>query len=147
VSPVATAEPEVRQWTRTPEQEQLITDHLLMVEREWSTTDPELVAELNSTDVMDSEAIRIFLGYTATTRVYQLYSNDRDLAEVDQLPHPSALPPSDSTFGRRGPRQIRGMIRGRVVHWAIQSGRIIWDPFAKQLIVQDKIQFGGAPRR
>ena len=147
MSPVATAEPEARQWTRTPEQEQMIADHLAMIDQKWSTVDPNLLAELKSTDVMDSEAIRTLLGYTATTRVFQLYSNWRDLGEADQLPHPSAIPEADATFGRRGPREIRGMCRGRVVHWGIHSGRLIWDPFAQQLVLQTDIQFGGAPRR
>lgn len=125
----------------------MIRDHLTRVDREWSTADPALIAELKDPTVMDTEDIRNFLGYTGTTRVFQLYSNNRDLGEVDQLPHPSAIPPADATFGRRGPRAIRGTMRGRVVHWAIQSGRVRWDPFTKKLVLQTGIQFGGAPRK
>lgn len=146
MSPVAT-EPETRQWTRTPEQNQVVRDHLTMIEQDWSTVDPDLLALLKDTDVMDSKAIMAFLGYTATTRVFQLSSNYRNWGEADQLPHPSAMPEADASFGRRGPREIRGTARGRIVHWAIHSGRFRWDPFAKKLVPQTGIQFGGAPRK
>ncbi len=146
MSPVAT-EPKPRQWTRTAAQERLVREHLVEIDNEWSTADPRLLAELRSTEVMGSQEIMDFFGYTATTRVIQLNANARNWSEVDQLPHPSALPEADATFGRRGPREIRGVMRGRVVRWAIQTGRVRWDPFTKQLVLQTEIQFGGAPRR
>lgn len=146
MSPVAT-EPKPRTWTRTPEQEQLVRDHLAEIEAEWSTADPRLLAELRSTEVMGSEEIMELLGYAATTRVFQLTANARNWADVDQLPHPSALPEADASFGRRGPSTIRGIARGRLVRWAIQSGRVRWDPNSRTLVPQKEIQFGGAPRR
>ncbi len=151
MSPVATQTPKAnvtpRTWTRTPELDALFANHLAMVDREWSTADPELVALLKDPTVLDSEEVRQLLGYASKTRVFQLYSNTREWAEEDQLPHPSALPEADASFGRRGPREIRGVAAGRVIHWGIQTGRLIWDPFSKQLVLQTKIQFGGAPRQ
>lgn len=146
MSPVAT-EPKSRQWTRTPEQDQMVLDHLAEIDAEWSNADRELFLELTSTEVMGSEEIMDLLGYTATTRVYQLNANARNWVEIDQLPHPSAMPEADATFGRRGPSAIVGVSRGRMVLWAIQTGRLIWDPFTKKLVPQTEIQFGGAPRQ
>lgn len=146
MSPVAT-EPKPRQWTRTPEQEQMVQDHLAEIAAGWSTAEHELFRELTNTEVMGSEEIMDFLQYTATTRIYQLNANTRSWGEIDQIPHPSAMPEADATFGRRGPSAIVGVIRGRMVLWAIQTGRLVWDPFDRKLVPQTEIQFGGAPRK
>lgn len=148
MSPVATQEPETRQpWTRTPEQEQLVADHMSKMDKEYANVDPAFLAALKDPTVLNSDEIKEFLGYAATTRVFQLFSNRRDLAKYDQVPHPSAPPEPDVTFGRRGPREMRGMCRGRLIHWAYQSGRWRWDPFTQEMVRQTGIQFGGAPRK
>ncbi len=130
-------------WTRTPEQEELVRRHLSKVRSDYAKSDPELRALLEDPAILDTKGQLEFLGYsTAGNRIYQLATNRRDLADADQVPHPSAPPEPDVS---RSKRNITGIMAGRLALWAIVSGRKRWDPIRKTLVDQDAIQFGGAP--
>jgi hypothetical protein len=132
---------------RTAEQEQTVAEFLEMVDRMYAGADPRLIAALKDTEILNTEDLAGFLGYKRKTRVFQLYTDLRELADADQVPHPSAMPDVDTVLGHRGARNIRGVMRGRVVHWALQSGRFWWDFINGRLVPQEAINHGGAPRR
>lgn len=153
MSTVATEEkPAERTWTRTPEQERIVADYLAMIAEQYAGADPELVALLRDPEIVGTPEMVEMLGYSVTpkskgTRVFQLYTKARDLAADDQVPHPSAVPEADAFAGRRGAREIRGVMRGRVNYWRLQSGRWWWNPIEKTLIRQEEINVGGAPKQ
>lgn len=156
MSAVATAENETtdagqndvpRQWTRTDDRLETVFDYLAMIDRMYADADPRLVAALKDTTIVDTDGVVAFFGYKRRTRVFQLYTDRRELAEADQVPHPSAMPDLDAVAGHRGAREIRGVMKGRLVHWALQSGRYWWDFAAGELVLQEGINHGGAPRQ
>lgn len=136
-----------RAWTRTPEQDQVVADYQAMIKRMYKNADPDYVAELTDPTILGTPELADLLGYMRKTRVFQLYTDLRELADADQAPHPSAMPDTDAGGGHRGARQIRGIMRGRVIHWALQSGRFWYDFTTRTLRPQDGINHGGAPRR
>lgn len=156
MSAVATAEDETttageeeaeRQWARTDEQNAEIAAYTAMIDRMYPNAGPDLLAALKDTTVLSTEDLVNLFGYKRKTRVFQLYTELSDLAAADQIPHPSAMPDLDATGGHRGARAIRGVMRGRVIHWALQSGRYWWDFVDQILVQQEGINHGGAPRR
>lgn len=149
MSPVATAEKssESHAWTRTPQQEAIVSEYLARIAEHYATADRELVELLTDPEIVGTPEMMEMLGYSGGTRVFQLYSKARDLAEDDQVPHPSAVPDADATRGRRGAREIRGCMKGRVNYWRLQSGRWWWDSVNKVLARQDDINVGGAPKQ
>lgn len=156
MSAVATAEDETttageeeaeRQWSRTEEQTAEIAAYTAMIDRMYPNVGPDLLAVLKDTTVLSTEDLVALFGYKRKTRVFQLYSELADLAAGGQTPHPSAMPDLDATGGHRGARAIRGVMRGRVIHWALQSGRYWWDFVDQALVQQEGINHGGAPRR
>lgn len=144
---VATEEDKPTNWTRTPEQEQIVAEHLARIARKYTGADPLLIEALTDSAIMGTPEVETELGYTRRTRVFQLYTAARDLAEIDQLPHPTAIPEIDATGGHRGTRVIRGIMRGRFVLWAFQSGRFRWDSITRTVVRQDQINHGGAPKK
>jgi hypothetical protein len=154
VTPVATIEDTPAasvNWTRTPEQEAMVREHLERVARDYANAQPEFRALLQNPTILATPEIQELLGYLRTTRIYQLGTKTRDLELADQLPHPSGMPKPDATGDRPDlpprQRQIQGTMLGRLALWAVVSGRRRWDPFTKQLVPQYGIQFGGAPTR
>jgi hypothetical protein len=139
----------VTEWNRTPEQRGLINSYLEMIDRQYTQrgADPRLVALLTDTEPVGTHEASRMLGYEDTTRSYQLYTKRRRLEAVDQVPHPSALPEMDATGGMRGPRVVRGVARGRMIHWILQSCRGRWDPIAGAVVPQTGINAGGAPKK
>jgi hypothetical protein len=139
----------VREWTRTPEQRAMITSYLEMIKRQYTDlgADSRLVARLTDEETIGTPEMCQMLGYEDTTRAFQLYTKQRRLAEADQVPHPSALPEADASGGKRGPRDIRGVMRGRMIHWILQSCRGRWDPILGEVVRQDGINAGGAPKK
>jgi hypothetical protein len=135
-------------WTRTPEQEKLVHDHLRQVKRLYKEKDvgPELMRLLNDPTILGTPESVQFLGYADGTRLFQLYSNYWKLAEDDQVPHPSGFPEPDAFGPNRGPRPVRGIMLGRVALWAILSGRLFWDFAAEDIERQKGINHGGAPK-
>jgi hypothetical protein len=136
-----------REWTRTPEQQRIIAEHREMVSSMYAPIDPDLAELLEGPETMGTSELAADLGYLRRTRVFQLYTEQRDLALDDQVPHPSAIPETDATAGHRGAREIRGIMRGRWAQWALQSGRFYWDPMSNNIKRQTSINHGGAPRR
>lgn len=138
-----------QQWTRTAEQQRLVDEHLKIVQEQYVDmgADPALVAILLDQRIVGTPEIEAQLGYRRKTRVFQLYSNAAQLAEDDQVPHPGAIPEPDASLGKRGARDIRGIMYGRFVEWTLQSGRKRWDPIQRQVVPQTGINHGGAPRR
>jgi hypothetical protein len=136
-----------REWVRTNEQEQTIAEFLAMVDKLYAGADPALIAELKSTATLGTDDLAALFGYKRRTRVFQLYSGSSDLAKAGQTPHPSAIPDADASDGHRGARQIRGVMRGRVMHWAMHSGRFYWNSINKRLMPQTAINHGGAPKQ
>lgn len=156
MSAVATAEDETtvageteaeRQWSRTKGQEAEIAAYLAMIDRMYPNAGPEMLAVLKDTTVLSTEDLVALFGYKRKTRVFQLYTDLRELAHAGQTPHPSAMPDADSTLGHRGARAIRGVMKGRLIHWALQSGRYWFDFTTGTLVQQEGINHGGAPRR
>jgi hypothetical protein len=157
VSPVATEDETdttageevaaLREWLRTQDQEQTIAEYEAMIDKMYAGASPEMLAALKDPTIMTTEDLVTFFGYKRKTRVFQLYTDQRELAEADQTPHPSAMPDHDATGGHRGARAIRGVMKGRAVHWALQSGRFWWNAITKDLAPQEGINHGGAPRR
>lgn len=139
----------VREWTRTPEQRARITSYLQMIKRQYTdrNADPRLVALLTDEETIGTPEMCAMLGYEDTTRAFQLYTKQRRLADIDQVPHPSALPEADANGGKRGPRDIRGVMRGRMWHWILQSCRGRWDPTLGEIVPQTGINAGGSPRK
>lgn len=135
------------EWIRTPKQEQVVADHLARVDRQYAGADPKLIEQLTDPTIMGTPEVERELAYKRRTRVFQLYTSARDLREMDQLPHPSAIPEIDATGGHRGVRIIRGVMRGRFILWALQSGRLRWDSVTRTIVPQDKINHGGAPKK
>lgn len=138
----------VREWTRTDAQRDLIADYLKMIDEQYTRlgADRRLVALLTDTTIIGTPEMCDLLGYEKTTRAFQLYTKRRRLAGADQVPHPSAVPEADANGGRRGPREIRGVIRGRMLHWMLQSCRFRWDPIVGNIVPQTGINAGGAPK-
>jgi hypothetical protein len=138
----------VREWTRTPEQTALVHEYLQIIDEQYTrlNADPRLVALLTDMTIIGTPEMCELLGYEKTTRAFQLYTKRRRLAEADQVPHPSAVPEADANGGRRGPREIRGLIRGRMLHWMLQSCRFRWDPIVGAIVPQTGINAGGAPK-
>lgn len=154
MSTVATAEREETtagriDWSRTPEQQALIDAHIRQVQRQYIDmgADPELVALLLDEEILGTPDVQREMGYTKKTRVFQLYAETDRRAADDQMPHPTAFPFTDASPGRRGAREIRGIMFGRFLLWAMQTGRLDWDPINKELVEQTGINHGGAPRR
>lgn len=144
-APVATDQ----QWTRTAEQQDLVEKHLQDVVEQYINmgADPALVEILLDERIVGTTEIEAELEYKRKTRVFQLYSNAAQLAEDDQVPHPGAIPEPDAALGKRGARDIRGIMYGRFVEWTLQSGRKRWDSIQRKVVPQTGINHGGAPRR
>lgn len=139
----------VYRWTRTPEQLRVIEDYLTMITKQYEAlnADPRLVAMLRDPETIGTGEMCRMLGYEDNTRAFQLYTKQRRLSDADQIPHPSGLPDADANGGKRGPRDIRGVMRGRMWHWMLQSCRFRWDPIRGEIVPQTGINAGGAPRK
>ena len=135
-----------RVWSRTPEQETIIREHLAMVSRHYVNADPLLRSALQDETILGTDELSKFLGVGAN-RIHQLRMKTGDLTKDGQVPHPSAIPEVDATAGMRGPYAVGGLTRGRAVLWAMQSGRMRWDPETRTLVPQLEINHGGAPKR
>ncbi len=133
-------------WKRTPEQEQMVADHLARVAEGYAGSPDDLIAALTDTSTLGTSEIVQILEFTRPTRVFQLYADRRDLAAAGQIPHPSALPEPDASGGHRGSREITGVMKGRFVRWAMQSGRLSWDSIKRAIELQQDLNHGGAPR-
>jgi len=138
---------EVREWVRNNEQEETVAQHLEKIDRMYAGADPALIAELKSTKTLGTDDLVQLFGYKRRTRVFQLYSDAQKLAQAGQTPHPSAIPDADASDGHRGAREIRGVMQGRVMYWAMHSGRFYWNSINKRLMPQKSINHGGAPKR
>lgn len=136
-----------RVWTRTPEQDRMVADYLELIFDQYADADPRLYELLTDEEIVGTPEMVEMLGYTRGTRAFQLYTKARRLAAADQVPHPSAVPEADAFAGKRGPRDIRGAMVGRVRHWMLQSGRGRWDPIAGKIVPQTGINHGGAPQQ
>lgn len=154
MSIVATEQPAVtdeavtpRGWTRTDDQQLTVSAYDAEIDTMYAGASPELLAALKDTTVLGTDDLVDLFGYKRRTRVYQLYSDLRELAAADQTPHPSAMPDLDAVGGHRGAGEIRGVMKGRVIHWGLQSGRFWWDQQTKTIRRQEAINHGGAPRR
>ena len=136
-------------WNRTPEQQQIVDEHLARVQRQYAdmNADPRLVAMLSDTTPIGTAEIMQDMKYLRSTRVFQLYGLSEKLAAADQIPHPSAIPTTDASPGTRGANEIRGVARGRWGQWTLQSGRKRWDPIRGQIVKQTGVSHGGHPRR
>lgn len=137
----------LRDWIRTTDQIETVAEYQAMIDDMYAGADPALLAELKNTSIFGTDELMRLFGYKRKTRVFQLYTEARDLAEAGQTPHPSAIPDADASDGHRGARPIRGVMSGRVVQWALQSGRFYWHSIDKRLAEQTAINHGGAPRR
>lgn len=135
-------------WTRSDEQERIVADYLARVQRQYADAgaDPLLVDVLKDPTIVGTEQIVEFFGYVAKTRVFILYRDAYALEKALQTPHPSAIVSPDAYRGKRGPHQVRGIMLGRLVWWALQSGRYRWDSVNKQLRPR-KLNAGGAPKQ
>ncbi len=139
--------PVERSWVRTPEQEKMVSDHLARVARDYANADPAYRALLEDRTILGTPEVMEMLGYAGGTRVFQLYTKATKLGREDQTPHPSAVPEADATAGRRGPRDIRGTMKGRLILWAVQSGRWRYDLVEQRLVPTQDVNHGGAPLR
>lgn len=137
----------LRDWLRTQDQEATVAEYESMIDEMYAGASPEMLAALKDQEIMSTDDLLAFFSYKRRTRVFQLYTTRRVLAEDDQVPHPSAMPDLDATGGHRGARPIRGVSKGRLIHWALQSGRFWWNAVTKQIAVQEGINHGGAPRQ
>lgn len=137
------------EWTRSDEQAQLVSDHLALVQQMYAAAGlpADLVQALSDQAIYGTPELAAFFGYKRRTRVFQRYTEARDLQAADQVPHPSALPEADATGGHRGAREIRGEMAGRVRQWALQAGLHYWDPRLGREIRQESINHGGAPKQ
>lgn len=136
------------EWTRTREQQKMLDDYVSMIHEQYTlaNADPKLVAELLDLTIMGTEDLEKFFGYERKTRVYQLYTAIREYAAIGQVPHPSVMPDTDATGGHRGARDIRGVTKGMVIWWQLQSGRRRWDSVRKQ-VLPSYLNHGGTPKR
>jgi hypothetical protein len=121
-----------------------------MIDEQYANADPQYRELLKDPEILGTPELVELLGYSVTpkskgTRMFQLYTKTRHLTEDDQVPHPSAVPEADATAGRRGAREIRGVMKGRAIHWMEQSGRWRWDPIQRELVLVTGINHGGRP--
>ena len=137
------------EWTRSEDQTALVDAHLRMVQQMYADAGlpADLVEALRDPEIFGTPELANFFGYLRRTRVFQRYTESRDLRAADQVPHPSAMPEADATGGHRGARQIRGEMAGRVLHWALQAGLHYWDPRLGRPVRQGAINHGGAPKQ
>lgn len=148
MSPVAAEDTTTdRTWTRTPEQEQLVRDHLDLVKKLYADTDPVLRARLSDPTIWGTPELVEAFGLSGDTRAFQWYTAGRELAESGQAPHPSGVPVPDASGGHRGARIIRGVMAGRAILWGWQSGKLHWDSINRTFVRQTHIKFGGAPKQ
>lgn len=132
-----------REWKRDAEQEEVVAEYRRMIAEMYAGAAPAYLAELSSEEILGTPELVKLLRYKRTTRVFQLYGQARDLAEADQVPHPGAMPFMDAFGGMRGPREIRGVDRGRIMQWWLQSGRGWWDSINGRPMPQEDINHGG----
>lgn len=152
MSPVATDDTATsaaagQKWTRTPEQQALVDEHLDLVRRLYADADPALRAKLQDTTIWGTAEVEENFGLSGKTRVFQWYSTGRELDEADQTPHPAGAPEPDAFGGYRGNREIRGSIAGRWRMWAMMGGKLHWDPIARDFVRETRFNSGGAPVR
>lgn len=136
-----------RVWTRTAQQQEIVRAYLAEIEDQYGDADPRLYALLTDPQIVGTPEMVEMLGYTRGTRAFQLYTKARRLAAADQVPHPSAVPEADAFAGKRGPRDIRGCMVGRLRLWMLQSGRHRWDSISGKIVPQTGINHGGAPQQ
>jgi hypothetical protein len=126
------APPAQRAQPRTPEQEEILRQHLALVREMYADRDPRLVRELEDDTVLWTDDLADMFGITAQ-RIHMLYISGRDLFDAGYLIHPAGIPVAD-TFGELVagvPR--RGVTRGRMALWALGAHRAIWNPDAGTL--------------
>lgn len=145
-APTSETVPKVRTWTRTHEQEVMVQEHLARMHRQYGGADPELLALLVDETILGTDEVTEVMSLAGSTRAFQWYSAGRDLAAADQSPHPAGAPDMDATAGHRGIRIIRGSIKGRWLLWAMNAGKLTWNPFTHEFERQRFINSGGAPK-
>lgn len=134
------------EWKRTPDQEEMVAKHLANIQVGYAGAPHDLYAALTDETVLGTAEIAQILEFTRPTRVFQFYTERRDLAAAFQTPHPSAMPEPDASGGHRGAREITGVMKGRFVHWTLHSGRTTWDALKRAIELQKDLNHGGAPR-
>lgn len=112
---------------RTEAQQGLVDDHVALVRDRFAGRDVRLVERLLDLTVLWTEDLVRLLGLTEQ-RTYMLYSAGRDLFESGELIHPGGIPVADTSGGKRGDSEIRGITFGRFLLWALGAGRAIWNP-------------------
>jgi hypothetical protein len=138
VNALAPATEAAQRWNRTPEQQQMVADHIRMIRDKYSQILPEpLVALFLDETVWGTEELMEFLS-VGKTRVFQLYGNGSRIAG----PHPSGIPIADASAGTRGATPIRGIMAGRARWWA-WFGKFTWDGTIGEYIPQTEINHGG----
>jgi hypothetical protein len=137
-----------RNWERTSQGAELIASHLKLVRKMYAGADDALMERLLSREVWgNTEAMRGYGLVEGSNRVSQWYSATERLQLRDQFPHPGAAPIPDSAAGHRGPHAIQGSIEGRWILHGLQSGKLHWDPWNRQIIRNEFANNGGAPRK
>ncbi len=112
---------------RTEAQQRLVDNHAALVRDRFAGRDERLVERLLDETVLWTEDLVRLLALTEQ-RTYMLYSAGRDLFEAGELIHPGGIPVADTSGGRRGDSEIRGITLGRFLLWALGAGRAIWNP-------------------
>jgi hypothetical protein len=112
---------------RTEAQQKLVDDHVALVRDRFAGRDRRLVKRLLDLTVLWTEDLVRLLGLTEQ-RTYMLYSAGRDLFEAGELIHPGGIPVADTSGGKRGDSEIRGVVFGRFLLWALGAGRAVWNP-------------------
>jgi hypothetical protein len=145
VSAVATDEPAVeRTWTRTPEQEQLVRDHVDMIKKLYGHLPPKLKELfLDETIWGTPELIAQFGVSEVRVRQWNMIGKEND--EAGKSPHPVGIPAPDAHAGRSGPSLIRGVMSGRARFWGWQGGKLKWDSATGQLVRNHLVNNGGRP--
>ncbi len=135
-------------WTRNAVSWERLDQHREKVTAQYSHVDPRLLALYQDVTILTTNEVAAFLKMARTSiRVHQLNLKQRDLAAAGQIPHPSAITPPDAVGNISGPRRVQGTTLGPLAKWALQSGRLRFDPFTGETVAMTGINFGGAPAK
>lgn len=136
-----------RQWTRTPEQDELVRAHNARIRRQYKGCDPRLIRELTRTDILTTAEWVILFELNSPTRPFQWYTTGNALTAIDQMPHPAGFPEPDASGGFRGDMEIRGTTYGRGMEWGWGRGARHWSPRVGLFVKQKYLLLGGKPRK
>lgn len=113
---------------RSAKRQKLVDDHIELINTVYADADPRMRNLLLDQTVMWTEDVLRLFGH-GHVWTYLSYAAGRDLAEAGELIHPGGIPIADTSGGFRGTKEVRGIIKGRLLYWGMTAaGRLSWNP-------------------